>query len=280
MTKHYALLGHPVHHSLSPAMHQAAFRAAGLDATYVARDVPSGELSQTIDALRRGELDGANVTAPHKASVLALVDEADAEARLLGAANTLLRVGHSVFATNTDAHGLALALDEFGVRQGLGKVVVVGAGGAARAAVVSALRRGATRVEVLARRASAAEALAHHLRGRAGDGEVVPGSFPEDLAQTLDGAALLIQATGATAGLHEKAFVDAFPLERLPKDAIVVDLVYAPRETRLLVHAAARALSAHNGISMLLHQGALSFERWTGVDAPLGAMKHALMLKE
>lgn len=278
MTKHFALFGHPVAHSFSPAMQRAAFYAAGVDATYELVDVAPGSLETQMRALRDGAYDGANVTAPYKASVLAYVDEVDLEGTLLGAVNTLVRVGHGVFATNTDAHGLVRALDEEGVSREIEKVVVLGAGGAARAAVLAALRRGAKRVEVLARREAAAESLVSHFRRAAGDAVLAARPFPEGLEGAFDGAGLVIQATTATSGDHAAEFVGALPLERLPKDAFVLDLVYAPSSTRLLVHAEARALRTANGLGMLLHQGALAFERWTGKDAPLEAMRHALEL--
>lgn len=276
----YMILGYPVHHSQSPAMHNAAFRHLGLDDTYVACAVKPGDLRPAIDGLRALNIAGANVTLPYKTDVLSLVDELTAEAEAIGAVNTLAWNDGRLLGDNTDAAGLARSLREGGATLVGAQVTVVGAGGAARAAVVGLARAGAAGVTVVARRSDAARALLQDLQPalRASGCSLRDASL-SDLGDLLRHTDLLVQATSATLGQgpEAEAFATAIPLDSLPVHAIVTDLVYKPLCTAVLKAAKRRGLRTVDGLGMLLHQGALAFERWTGRPAPLDVMRAALL---
>lgn len=267
MSLAFAVLGWPVAHSRSPRMHQAAFHALGLEASYVPLPVPPGALADAMEEVR-ANLDGANVTVPHKSAVMPFLDEVEPVARAIGAVNTLVRAGDRWVGTNTDAAGLLRALQEAQAPVRDARAVVLGAGGAARAAVYALLEAGAE-VTVAARRLEAARALTDALGGRP-----LPLGRVE---QAFRGADLVVQATSATLGDEAQAFADALPLAALPDHATVMDLVYTPRETTVLRAAQARGLRTVDGTGMLVHQGALAFTRWTGRPAPVEAMRAALL---
>ena len=258
-TRLVALLGHPVGHSGSPAIHTAAFAAAGVDAVYLAFDVPPARLAEAVSGLRALGALGANATVPHKHDALALADAATEEARLVGAANTLFWDGGVLTADNTDAAGLERVLgDDAGLADG-DEVVLFGAGGAARAAAVALGRVGA-RVEVAARRAEAAADVAS-LAARAG-------------AQVGDVAAPRCVINATPLGLEGEALPARFM--SLARDQVALDLVYGVPRTPFLAAADTAGARALDGTGMLLEQAALAFERWTGVPAPREAMRAAL----
>lgn len=269
------IVGHPVAHSKSPLMHGAAMAHVGIEGVYLRFDVLPEDLASAIAGARALGIHGLNVTVPYKESVMACLDEVDDVARGIGAVNTIVRDGRRLVGTNTDAEGLARSLDEAGVPLGGARVVVVGGGGAARAAVVGLAKRGASRITVAARRPEQADDLVRSL-GR------MPCSLDalaiDALGPALADTTLLVQSTSATltGNPDASAFAAALPLERLPKGAAVVDLVYKPRETAVLARARALELVAVDGLGMLLHQGALAFERWTGRTAPVDVMRAAL----
>jgi shikimate dehydrogenase len=260
----FAVVGDPIAHSKSPLMHGAAFRALGLPHTYEAVRVSAEELPAIVDALREGRWDGLNVTVPHKARALALADDVSEDALAIGAANTLARVGGRVRAFNTDAPALALEIAELaGPRAWEGaRGLVLGSGGAARAAVAALKTHlGVRDVVVRGRSPGALGAL-----------PLVPSAEGES------STSVVLQATsagmrGADPGEPIAACV---AWEALPEDAVALDLVYAPAETPFLRAARARGLRAENGLGMLARQGALAFEIWTGIPAPLPVMRSAL----
>ena len=271
MTRVYGVLGWPVAHSRSPAMHNAAFAAAGLDARYVPFAVEPGALADAVRGLRALGIAGVNVTVPHKTSVLPLLDSVDEAARAVGAANTVVREADGrLHGTNTDAEGLVRALVEAGALLDGAQALVLGAGGAARAAVFG-LRRAGAQVTVAARNVGAASAFS---------GDVVALGDHASLRAAFARADLVVQATTATMAAaehaHARAFVDALPLVALRRGTLVVDLVYAPRDTALLLAARGGGARTLDGLAMLLHQGALAFELWTGLPAPLTVMRAAL----
>ncbi len=269
-TQLLALLGHPVGHSRSPALHTAAIEALGLDAAYLAFDVAPEALGAAVAGLRALGARGANVTVPHKQAVMPFLDAIEPGAAAIGAVNTIVRDGARLVGANTDAPGLVRSLADAGFHPAGAHVLVVGAGGAARAAAVGLAEAGAAHVTVAARRLDAAEALAGSLAVPAPVRAVELGALP------LGQVDLLVQATSATMGLDaDDAFARALGLERLPDHATVIDLVYAPIETTVLRAARARGLRAVDGLGMLVWQAALAFERWLGVPPPIAAMRAA-----
>ena len=254
------VLGWPVAHSRSPAMQNAALQAVGLgDWRYQLLPVPPERFEETVRALPSLGFRGANVTIPHKEAALALADEASDSAREIGAANTLLFDGR-IRAENTDAPALiaALPLDISGR-----SALVLGAGGSARAAVWALLRAGAADVRVWNRTAARAERLCAEIGGT----PVV----------TLDSADVLVNCTSI--GLD--ATVDAFKFLPVPADSLstykcVVDFVYSERGTQLARSARERGVHVVDGVELLVGQGALSFERFTGRRAPVGLMHEAV----
>ncbi len=272
--RRYALLGWPVRHSLSPPMQEAGFAALGIAATYGLIEVAPADLAGRVDALRREGYAGWNATVPHKEAMAALVDELDAEAAAAGTVNTVVHTGGRLVGYSTDGYGLARSLAEsFDLGLAGARVAFVGVGGAARATAVHMALAGAADIALINRTLSRAEALATRLR------ELAPGCRVQavDLADTaavaaaLSRAACLIQATSL--GLHPG---DALPLspEVLPVGLAVLDMIYG--ETAFLQAAAARGCRTADGRGMLLHQGARSFELWTGRPAPVEAMRQAL----
>ncbi len=281
-TRVYLLLGDPVAHSRSPRMQNAAFRAVGLDATYAACAVPPAALQAVCDDLRRaaGRIGGANVTVPHKQAILPFLDGLDSTAALAGAVNTIRVVAgphHSeLHGGNTDVEGLGRALAEFGVTLARARLVVVGAGGMARAAVVAAFRAGALEVRVCNRDPLRAQDLLDAVSTAWTSRLPALACGGLDAAPSwLADADLLVHATSL--GLHP-GDPTAFSLANAHPDLFVYDTVYGATTTPLVQEATARGLGAADGRTLLLHQGAASFTLWTGLEAPLAAMRAALDL--
>jgi shikimate dehydrogenase len=254
------VLLHPAGHTRSPAMHNAAFAALGLDAVYVAFDVAPDALPAAVAGARALGVRQLAVSIPHKEAILALCDEVDPTARRIGAVNTVTRHDGRWVGSNTDWLGAVRALERAVELRGR-EAVVLGAGGAACAAVFGLLERGA-RVRVLNRTADRAKALAARL-GAAGGGSL------EDLARTP--CEVLVNTTSV--GL--RADVSPIAAESIPRDAVVLDAVYDPGETRLLRDAAARGARTVGGKWWLVHQAAEQLRAWTGKDAPLDVMAAA-----
>lgn len=284
-TQVFGLVGHPLSHTLSPRMQQAAFDALGLDAVYLAFDVPPEALGeawlQLLAAAEQEVLGGLNVTLPHKRSLLARVHGVDAVARQVGAVNVLRfgRPGGAVFVEgcNTDVEGLLRALEEQGVSMQGMPVVIVGTGGMAHAAVVAARQAGAAEIRVLARAPERAAAMLQDVASTWLD--PLPGmrwgSLGGDPRWALADAAVLVQATSL--GLHRR---DPSPLslQHASQAMFVFETIYQPSETALLREARAAGLAGVNGLGMLLHQGSAALRLWTGSEAPLAVMRQSLDL--
>ena len=277
----FAVLGHPIAHSLSPAMHRAAFARLGLPHTYEAIDVPDRDaLAAWVARLREGVIAGANVTLPHKVAVLDLVDDVDESARTIGAANTLVRASGRVVAHNTDIAGLADDLREAGAAAK--RAVVIGAGGAALAAIAAAREVGASEIAVTSRSWTSAEAIAASDAARkvaalGAEPMVVPGGASSAFTDFAATAELLIQATPAgMKGAASGEFVaDLLPWDRIVPSALAYDLVYNPAETPFLVRARRAGLRARGGLGMLARQGARAFALWLHVQPDVAAMQRA-----
>jgi shikimate dehydrogenase len=267
-----ALFGNPVAHSVSPAMHNAALRALGLDGCYVARCVRHEELPAAVDELRRPPYLGANVTVPHKEAVARLVEMLDGEAAAIGAANTVVREGDRLRGYNTDARGLLSALEAtLGVVPYGLRILLLGAGGAARAAAVALLSGGPASLTIYNRHAARAEALAAAMRERYGGR--VRAAGPDAAREEAAEADLIVNATSA--GLDGVCV----PLDRLQTrpGSSLYDMVYTPSPTPLMRLLAAQGANVANGLDMLVFQAAASFTLWTGRAAPLQVMREAAL---
>lgn len=274
MTQTIALLGDPVAHSRSPAMHNAAFAHLGLDLRYEAWHTPADQLSARVAALRSSSVLGANVTLPHKAAVIPLLDELEPEAERIGAVNTIYkRPDGALVGANTDAPALLLSLRDEGSYDPHGQsVALLGASGAARAAAFALVAAGVERLVVINRTPERAEALLADVLAACDSDPVLIACAPDDAdAPTLlVESSLIINATSL--GWHGDE--TPLPAEFIPAGALVYDMVYRP--TRLLRDAVERQARPLDGLGMLLLQGALAFKRWTGQEAPLDVMRAAL----
>lgn len=267
------LLAWPAGHSLSPAMHDAAFRELGIAARYEAREVPPEGLAEAVAELRGPGVLGANVTVPHKEAVLALLDGLEPEAAAIGAVNTIVRADGGLRGANTDGAGFLRALrQDAGFDPAGAEVLLLGAGGAARAVAHALLGAGAARVGLHNRTPERAAALAAAFAER-GELRVLEAG---ELSGGLERADLLVNTTsvGMARGGRDPD-VSPLPAGLLPRRALVVDLVYRPARTRLLREAEAAGLPTQNGLPMLVYQGAEAFERWTGRAAPVAVMRAA-----
>src|SRR5260221_1946592 len=260
------LLGHPVEHSLSPAMHNAAFRSLGLPHSYEALDVTAEELPAAVGRIRDGSILGANVTAPHKEAVMKLVDTWDGPTAEIGAANTLSRTADGrVLASNTDAVGFEYATRDLGLEDA--RVLVLGAGGAARAVLTVLFARGAN-VSIANRTADRARSLARSVAHPSGGAPRVV-----DWADRGDLAAFDIVVNATAVGLHGDDPLEGATLRR---ELAVVDLIPTAVATTLVKRARAAGATVVDGFPMLLQQAVSSFRIWTRRDAPADVMRAAL----
>jgi shikimate dehydrogenase len=250
------LVGDPVAHSLSPAMQNAAFAALGLPHRYELMRVSADGLAVAVERIRRDDVLGANVTIPHKERVGRSLDAVEETAQRIGAVNTLFKRAGTLRGDNTDGPGFADALAEKGVEVRGRSVLLLGAGGAARACLDHLARAGAE-VSVANRSGERARELA---------ARVV--AWP---VRSLDGYEIVVNATAL--GLDGEDALDGVVLW---PELVVVDVVATVRETPLVARARASGCIAVDGLIMLLHQGARAFRLWTGVDAPVNAMRAAL----
>ncbi len=260
-TKLYGILGNPVSHSLSPVMHNAAFAATGIDGAYL--PFPAPDITDAVTGIRALGIQGASVTIPHKEQVIALLDSIDPVAKKIGAVNTIVRNGDTLAGFNTDWLGATLALEKKTALSGR-KVVILGAGGSARAIGFGLVEREAEFL-LASRTESRGRALADKLNCRwvsLTDIEALRGD-------------ILINATsvGMVPKIENSPVIDSV----LAHFQVVMDIVYAPLKTRLLMAAEKADCETVNGLEMLLYQGVAQFEMWTGVKAPVDDMRKALL---
>ncbi len=263
-TRVAAVIGDPVEHSRSPAIHNAAYAALGLDWVYVALPVAAGRGAAAVRAVEVMGLAGLNVTMPHKADAAYACDELTPDARALGAVNAVWpRAGGGVIGDSTDGPGFLRALADEGVDPAGARVLVLGAGGAARA-VVLALGRAGADLTIAARRLGAADDAA----------VLAPSARAIELAAAAAALAttdILVNATPL--GMGDEAL--PFPASALHPGLFVADTVYHPLETPLLRAARAAGARGANGLGMLVHQAAIAFTAWTGQTAPIDVMRRA-----
>ena len=275
-TRLCGVIGDPIEHTMSPAIHNAAFTKMGLDYLYVPFRVKREELSRAIDGMRGLNIRGLNVTIPHKVSVIPLLDELDPLAESIGAVNTITNDDGVLKGSNTDASGFLQALLERGIEPKGQNIVILGAGGASKAISFILAERGAHLV-ILNRLLELdwAEELASRLSTIFHREVKALELVEENLARVLDGADILVNATSVGMSPDTKETPVSFNL--LKPGLIVFDIVYNPIKTRLLREAEEASAETISGVDMFVWQGALAFERWAGVKAPLELMREEVI---
>lgn len=271
-TKICGIIGDPIEHTMSPVMHNAAFKKLGLDYLYVPFRVRKEELDKAVKGIRALNIRGFNVTIPHKVTIMPMLDGLDPLAEKIGAVNTVVNDDGNLKGYNTDATGFLQALLERGVEPVGKNVVILGAGGAARAIAYILAKREA-HLTILNRQLELdwAEELAQHI---AKDFEIEVGVMElgfENLATALARADILVNATSV--GMSPNSEETPAPAQLLKPDLVVFDIVYNPMKTRLLKDAEAAGARTIGGVEMLVGQGTLAFEKWTGRQAPLDLMR-------
>lgn len=269
MLKTFAVIGDPIHHSMSPNIHNAAFRELGMESTYIAYRVPTDQLEEGIESLKRIGISGFNVTIPHKTSVMKFLDKTDQNCSLVGAANTITNYSGTLKGYNTDMDGFLAPI----IRKGIGvagrSVMLLGAGGAARAIVAGFARQGAASITIANRTVEKARKLcvfAERLGMRAVAASLASVPSPSEYDFIVNSTSI------GMAG--QETPVDT---SQIRSDSVVYDIVYAPMKTSLIAGAKRRGAMIIFGYEMLLGQAALAFEIWHGRKAPYDAMKRALL---
>ena len=268
------VIGDPIEHTLSPVMHNAAFNELRLDFIYVAFRVKKEELGNAMGGMRSLGIHGLNVTMPHKNAVINYLDKIDQAAKFIGAVNTILNNEGKLIGFNTDGVGALNALRENGVSLNGKKLLLLGAGGAAKAIAFQTAQE-VQELTILNRTAEKAKKLAEVLH-RKFDKKIRGNTFSANLMkEELKDSDILINATSV--GMHpniDRSLVDP---EWLRPDLCVMDIVYDPLETRLLKDAKSVGAKVIGGVEMLIYQGAASFEVWTNHPAPIHVMRHAVL---
>ncbi len=272
------LMGWPVGHSKSPAMHNAAFQATGLAGYYALLPVHPDRVGEAVLGLRTLGFRGANVTIPHKQAVIPYLDALTPEARAIGAVNTILvQKDGALVGANTDAAGFARDLESLGVsfqRLSQGNALILGAGGSARAVAYALAMRGVP-TRILARRPAQAQTLVSTLAPHLPHPNILSAHPWSDLATVGPEAILIVNCTPV--GMAPQVHASPWPHDlSFHSGQIIYDLVYNPRHTQLMNQAQAAGAQAWNGLGMLVHQGALAWEQWTGHPAPIDRMRAAV----
>lgn len=271
-TKVVGLIGDPVAHSISPNIHNPAFREKGLDYVYVAFRVASENLSDAIAGIKSLELEGANVTIPHKTGVVSYLDETDDIAQKIGAVNTIKRTNEGLKGYNTDGMGARRALENEVKDIEDKRIVLLGAGGAARAIAFTLTDLG-SEITISNRTVSKAEKLVAEIKKKTGvDVDRIP-QRRDDLKEAIRDSDILINSTSV--GMHPNDDETIVEAEDIHADLVVMDIVYNPLQTRLLQEAERAGAKTIDGLEMLVQQGAAAFEIWTDESAPVKIMRGA-----
>ena len=264
------IIGDPIAHTMSPVMHNAAFKKLGLDYVYVPFRVKQEELGRAIEGMKALNITGLNVTIPHKVAVIQFLDELDHLADKIGAINTIVNDNGVLKGYNTDATGFLQALVERGIEPEGKRVVIIGAGGASRAISFILAERGSSLV-ILNRTLDKAKICANRISGIFQSEATALKLNRENLAAAISEADILVNATsvGMSPNVDETPIISSL----LRPDLVVFDIVYNPVRTRLYREAEAVGVTVISGLDMLVWQGALAFEKWTGLKTPVGAMR-------
>jgi shikimate dehydrogenase len=273
-TRVCGVIGDPIEHTLSPIMHNAAFNALKLDYSFLAFKVKPAELENAANGMRALNIRGLNVTMPHKSVILKFLDRVDLSAQIINSVNTVLNKESKLFGFNTDGVGALKALRENGVELKGRKVLLLGAGGAARA-IAYTMAKEADELAVLNRTLKPAQDLAKMLEKLANK-KIFAGSLsPKEIQQNLQDSDILINATSI--GMKPKTEESLVAPKLLRSNLAVMDIVYNPIETKLAKEAQAAGAKVVSGVEMLIYQGAASFEIWTGKSAPVEVMRQAAL---
>jgi len=275
-TRVCGIIGDPVEHSLSPAMHNAAFQELNLDFVYVAFRVRKDELREAILGAKSLNIRGLNVTMPHKSAVMEYLDEIDPTARSIGAVNTILNDEGRLIGYDTDGVGALKALKENGISLEGKKLLLLGAGGAGKAIAFHAAQE-VEELKILNRTAQKAKDLAEVLRKKFGKKIEGNSLSAKTIKKELEDADILVNATSV--GMHPKDDQSLIDPGWLRPTLCVMDIVYNPIETRLAKDAGSLGAKVVSGVEMLVYQGAASFEIWTDRQAPVKVMKQAILNK-
>lgn len=267
MTKKYGILAYPAKHSLSPAVQNAAFKATYFDAEFGIFEIPENELAGFMEHVKHEPISGLSVSAPYKEVVMEYLNEIASDAREIGAVNTVVNRGGNLYGYNVDYIGMNKALTEVGGNLAGKKVVVLGAGGAAKACVYGLLKVGAS-VAVYNRSAEKAVELAKHFKG------IVAAGGLENLPNI--GADILVQTTSIWITNPDAKLSDLLSPEILRNFGCVMDIVYKPLETPLIKAAKDFGLKTITGDKMFLYQAVEQFKLWTGKEAPIEVMRKTL----
>ena len=273
-TKVFGVIGNPIEHSLSPIIQNAAFAASKLDSTFLAFNVKSSDVGKAMVGVRALGIQGLNVTMPHKASVISFLDEVDSVAKALKAVNTVKNENGKLLGFNTDGVGALSAFRENGVEFKGKKVMLLGAGGAARA-IAFALAEHAAEVSILNRSIVTAAQLADLIKETFDSKVFAYALSPLTVKGNLVDADILINATSV--GMKPNDNETLVAPKWLKPDLAVMDIVYNPIETKLAKKAKAAGAKVVSGVEMLIYQGAASFEIWTGAKAPVEVMREAAL---
>ena len=273
-TKIVGVFGYPIKHTASPVMHNAAFEALHLNWVYLPFEVNPQNLAQAVRGLIPLGIQGVNLTIPHKREVLPFLDKLSEEAEFVGAVNTIVIEGGVLVGYDTDGKGIVNALKEEDVPVKDASILILGAGGAAWGVTRELFKEGARKVKVANRTISRAENLKKRVKKYLPHAkiEILPLQS-SSLKEALREADLLINATSVGMHASDPLLVDSKWLREIKA---VYDMIYNPTDTLLLRTAREKGIKAMNGLGMLLHQGAVSFRLWTGVEPPLEVMRKAL----
>lgn len=266
-TRLLGVMGHPIRHSMSPLMHNTVFRKLKLNCAYFAFNVPEGKLRDFMKGAEAMDFAGLNVTIPHKVSVMKYLDETSKEASLIGAVNTIKFNKGKLQGYNTDGLGCVRALEESGVKVKGKRILIIGAGGAARAISFQCLMGGARELTVSNRLEDYDRAveLGRDLKVKLGkDVEIL--RLDDVDKRVLDSIDVLIHATPV--GMHPKVNESIIPAKIIPKHLAVMDIVYNPVETKLLHDAAKKGCKTIDGVGMFVHQGAEALKIWFNIKNP------------
>lgn len=269
----YAVIGDPISHSYSPLMHNTALQTCMLNGVYAAFHVIPTQLEQAIAGIRALGIGGVNVTIPHKERVMAYLDEIDEHAKVIGAVNTIVQRHGKLYGYNTDGLGYVRSLKgDMQVHIPSARIVIIGAGGAARSIVHALLLEGCREIMISNRTLARAQALADDLSIFANRKVTALSAV-----QAVDPRAVDIVIQTTSVGMHPHAHVMPLAKEWLQPHMIVSDIVYNPLETELLKAAREAGCRTHNGLGMLAYQGAIAFEMWTGQPAPIESMRQKVL---